>query len=160
MCSIYETNHISIYETNHIITMKSKFLKTIACVNHERLAIKEFANKGSLEANLWYVESCGPYIVSVKDFFWLHSTQEIISLPERMAAYDFLPNLMWFMEWMQWRQVWGKDLLIVEEGLMNKSRAKWIKEVTALLVQAPMDETLILASKKTSFMLGSRAGTR
>lgn len=49
--------------------------------------------------------------------------------------------------------------MIVEDGLMNKSRAKWIK-VTALLVQATMDETLILASKKTSFMLGSRAGTR
>lgn len=49
----------------------------------------------------------------------------------------------------------GKDPLIVNEGSMTRSRAKRVKEVMWLLVQATVDEILINANKSTSFMLNS-----
>lgn len=42
----------------------------------------------------------------------------------------------------------GKDLLIVEEGPMTRSRTKMAKEAKGLLVQATMDETRTWRAKK------------
>lgn len=39
-----------------------------------------------------------------------------------------------------------KDLLIVEEGLMTRLRAKMVKETMGLVFQAAMDEMSILAN--------------
>lgn len=47
----------------------------------------------------------------------------------------------------------SKDPLIVEKGPMTRSRAKRVKEAMELIAQATVDETLIKASKSTSFML-------
>lgn len=47
----------------------------------------------------------------------------------------------------------GKDLLIVEEGPMVRSRTKRVKEVMGLFVQVMVDETLFMASKSTCVSL-------
>lgn len=53
-----------------------------------------------------------------------------------------------------------KDSLTVEEGPINRSQVKRVKEAMRLLVKDIMDETLIVASKGTSYMLGLEAETR
>lgn len=49
----------------------------------------------------------------------------------------------------------GKDLLIVDEGPMTRERAKQVKEVIGLLVQATMDDLMFYTKKETSFKLRS-----
>lgn len=49
-----------------------------------------------------------------------------------------------------------KDSLIVEEGSMTRSRVKRVKEAMRLIAQSTVDKTLVVASKGTSFMLGSK----
>lgn len=51
----------------------------------------------------------------------------------------------------------GKDLLLVEEGPMTRSRAKQVKEAMTLVVQATVDDMAILTKIGVSSMLGSRA---
>lgn len=53
----------------------------------------------------------------------------------------------------------GKDPLIVDETPMMRSQAKRVNEAMWLLIQATIDETSILASKGTSFVLGSKEKT-